>query len=201
MENLIIVVSGPSGVGKSSLLKKLPLEDFYFSISHTTRSPRPGEIDGKDYYFIDEKTFLEMIERNEFLEWVKVHQAYYGTAKSEIYKAFSQKKHLILDIEVIGATRLKSQFGNKAIFIFISPPSLEELKKRLENRGTETKDKVEQRFRRAKEELRFASWFDYVIVNRDLEEACQTFKAIIKAELNRPFRNISFKKFINNLDV
>lgn len=197
MENFILVISGPSGVGKSSLLKKLPLEKFYFSVSHTTRSPRPGEIDGKDYYFVEEKTFLKMIERDEFLEWVKVHQAYYGTAKSEIQKAFSQKKHLVLDIEVIGATRLKALFGNQAVFIFVIPPSMEELERRLKNRGTESEEKIKERLKRAKEEIKFASWFDYVIVNEDLEEACQILQSIIKAEINRPLRNTFFKKFLN----
>lgn len=199
MENLIFIISGPSGVGKSSLVKKLPLKDFYFSVSHTTRTPRPGEVNGKDYYFVEEKTFLKMIEKGEFLEWVKVYQTYYGTAKSEIEKAFSQKKHLILDIEVIGATRLRSYFGKEAIFIFVVPPSLEELKRRLKIRGTENEEKIEERLKRAKEELRFASWFDYVIINEDLERAYQSLQAIIEAELNRPFRNFLFKKLLSQI--
>ncbi|MCS7279860.1 MAG: guanylate kinase [Thermodesulfobacteriaceae bacterium] len=199
MENLIFIISGPSGVGKSSLVKKLPLRDFYFSVSHTTRTPRPGEVNGKDYYFVEEKAFLKMIEKGEFLEWVRVYQTYYGTAKSEIEKAFSQKKHLILDIEVIGATRLRSYFGKEAIFIFVVPPSLEELKRRLKIRGTETEERIEERLNRAKEELRFASWFDYVIINEDLEKAYQSLQAIIEAELNRPFRNSLFKKLLSQI--
>jgi len=123
-------VSGPSGAGKSTLLKSLPEEDFYFSVSHTTRKPRPGEIPGKDYYFIERETFLEMLQRGEFLEWIEVHGNFYGTACSEIEKAFSQGKHLVLDVEVIGVSNLKKYFGPRALTIFIAPPSLQELEAR-----------------------------------------------------------------------
>ncbi|RKX59353.1 MAG: guanylate kinase [Thermodesulfobacteriota bacterium] len=198
-KNLIIIISGPSGVGKTTLLRFLPEKDFYFSVSHTTRPPRPGEIDGKDYYFVDEKTFLQMIAMQEFLEWVKVHDAYYGTAKSEIEKAFSQNKHLVLDIEVIGATRLKTYFGNQAVFIFIAPPSMEELEKRLIRRRTDNKEKIKKRLERAKEELKFASWFDYVIVNENLEESKNMLFNIINAEMQRTFRNQKFIKFLSEV--
>uniref|UniRef100_A0A7V4N3I8 Guanylate kinase n=1 Tax=Thermodesulfobacterium geofontis TaxID=1295609 RepID=A0A7V4N3I8_9BACT len=186
---LIIVVTGPSGVGKTSLLKYLPSEEFYISVSHTTRSPRKGEVDGKDYYFVSKEKFLEMIKNGEFLEWVEVFGTYYGTAKNEIEKAFSQNKHLILDIEVIGATRMKSYFGNSAVFIFILPPSIEEIEKRLKKRATEEENKIKERIQRAKEEIKFAGWFDYIIVNDDLEKAKDKLFSIIKAELCRPFRN------------
>jgi len=195
---LIIIITGPSGVGKTTLLKSLPSEDFYFSVSHTTRAPRKGEIDGKDYYFVSKEKFLEMIEKNEFLEWVKVFDTYYGTAKSEIEKAFSQNKHLILDIEVIGATRMKSLFGNSAVFIFILPPSIEELKNRLKERGTENEEKLKERIQRAKEEIRFASWFDYVIVNDNFEKAKDELFSIIKAELCKPFRNPHWQDILNS---
>jgi len=186
---LIIVVTGPSGAGKTSLLKYLPHEEFYISVSHTTRFPRKGEVDGKDYYFISKEKFLKMIKNGEFLEWVEVFGTYYGTAKSEIEKAFSQNKHLILDVEVIGATHMKSYFGNSAVFIFILPPSIEEIEKRLKKRGTEEENKIKERIQRAKEEIRFAGWFDYIIVNDDLEKAKDNLLSIIKAELCKPFRN------------
>lgn len=188
MKNLILIVSGPSGSGKSTLLKTLPEEDFYFSVSHTTRAPRPGEVHGKDYYFITRETFLEMLKKGEFLEWIEVHGNYYGTAKSEVEKAFSQGKHIVFDVEVIGVSNLKKYFGKESITIFIAPPSLEELERRLRNRGTEDDEKLKKRLERASLELTYAPFFDYVIVNEDLEEAKDKFLSIIKAELLRPFR-------------
>ncbi|MGC9109616.1 MAG: guanylate kinase [Caldimicrobium sp.] len=188
MNRLILIVSGPSGAGKSTLLKALPEEEFYFSVSHTTRKPRPGEINGKDYYFVDHKTFFEMLERGEFLEWIEVHSNYYGTAKSEIEKAFLQGKHLVLDVEVIGVSNLKKYFGPIAISIFITPPSLEVLESRLRSRATEAEEKIKERLNRAKLELTYASFFDYVIVNDDLEIAKEKLLSIVRAELCRPFR-------------
>lgn len=196
---LIIVITGPSGAGKTSILKYLPPEEFYFSVSYTTRPPRKDEVDGKDYYFISKEKFLEMIRRDEFLEWVEVFGTYYGTAKSEIEKAFSQNKHLVLDIEVIGATRIKSYFGNFAIFIFILPPSIEEMEKRLKKRGTEDDDKIKERIQRAKEEIKFASWFDYIIINDNLERAKDELFSIIRAELCKPFRNTYLQNILNSL--
>jgi len=196
---LIIIITGPSGAGKTTLLKYLPPEKFYFSISHTTRSPRKGEINGKDYYFVSKEKFLEMVKNDEFLEWVEVFGTFYGTAKSEIEKAFSQNKHLILDIEVIGATRMRSYFGNSAVFIFVLPPSIEELKKRLEKRGTEDANKIRERIQRSKEEIKFASWFDYIIINDDLEKAKNELFSIIKAEMCRPFRNTYWHDILNSI--
>ena len=195
---LIIIITGPSGTGKTALLKHLSPEEFYFSVSHTTRSPRKGEINGKDYYFVSKEKFLKMIKNDEFLEWVEVFGTYYGTAKSEIEKAFSQNKHLILDIEVIGATRMRSYFGNSAVFIFVLPPSIEELKKRLEKRGTEDADKIKERIQRSKEEIKFASWFDYIIINDDLENAKNEFLSIIKAELCKPSRNLYWQNILKS---
>ncbi|MCD6489168.1 MAG: guanylate kinase [Thermodesulfobacterium sp.] len=196
---LIIIITGPSGTGKTTLLKHLSPEEFYFSVSHTTRSPRKGEINGKDYYFVSKEKFLKMIKNDEFLEWVEVFGTYYGTAKSEIEKAFSQNKHLVLDIEVIGATRIRSYFGNSAVFIFVLPPSIEELKKRLEKRGTEDADKIKERIQRSKEEIKFASWFDYIIINDDLKKAKDELFSIIKAEMCRPFRNAHWNDILNSI--
>lgn len=192
MDGLIIIVSGPSGSGKSTLLKELSPDEFYFSISHTTRKPRSDEVHGKDYYFIDKYTFLEMMERGEFLEWIEVHGNYYGTAKSEIEKAFSQGKHLVLDVEVIGVSNLKKYFGPAAITIFIAPPNLKILEERLKKRGTESEEKIKERLKRAHFELSFSPFFDYVIINDSLSKAKEKFLSIIKAELCRPWRIKNF---------
>lgn len=198
--NLIIVVTGPSGAGKTTILKDLPEDKFYFSVSHTTRPPRPGEEHGKHYYFIRKEEFLKMISKGEFLEWVEVFGTYYGTAISEIEKAFSQNKHLVLDIEVIGATRLKSYLGNQAIFIFIVPPDLNTLRERILKRGTETQEEIQKRLKRAEEEIRFAGWFDYVIVNDALEKSRNTFFSIVEAETSKPFRNSRWKEFLQSFN-
>lgn len=188
MKNLILIVTGPSGAGKSTLLRSLPEDQFYFSVSHTTRKPRPNEIHGRDYYFVSKEEFLQMIERDEFLEWIEVHSNFYGTAKSEITKAFSQNKHLLLDLEVVGAANLKAKFGPDAVAVFIAPPSLKVLEERLRKRGTEDEDKVKERLHRAKTELTYAPLFDYVIVNEYLEKAVRDFLSIVQAELCRPWR-------------
>lgn len=192
MSQLILIVSGPSGVGKSTLLRELSSSEFYFSVSYTTREPREGEVHGKDYYFVDRATFREMLRRGELLEWVEVHGNYYGTAKSEMEKALSQGKHLVLDIEVMGASALKKYFGPSAITIFIAPPNLETLKERLKKRGTESEEKIKERLRRAHFELSFSPFFDYLVVNEDLSKAKEEFLSIIKAELCRPWRIKSF---------
>ncbi len=196
---LMLVITGPSGAGKSSILKALPEEEFYFSVSHTTRAPRPGEVHGKDYYFISEKEFKEKIEKGEFLEWVKVHDTYYGTSKAEIEKAFSQGKHIVFDIEINGATRLKYLFKEQAVFVFIAPPDFSELEKRLLKRGTESKEKIEKRLLRAKEELKFIPWFDYVIINEDLETSISLLKSIIVAESARPYRLKALSLILNQV--
>ncbi|MFN4196397.1 MAG: guanylate kinase [Caldimicrobium sp.] len=188
MNRLILIVSGPSGVGKSTLLKELPKEEFYFSISYTTRSPRQGEVYGIDYYFVDKETFLKMLKAGEFLEWIEVHGSFYGTSTKEVEKAFSQGKHLVLDVEVIGASALKKKFGPSALSIFILPPNLKILEERLKKRGAEGEEKIKERLMRAKLEISFAPLFDYVIINDSLDEAKNNFLSIIKAELCRPWR-------------
>ncbi len=188
VKKLILVISGPSGSGKTSLLKILPEEEFYFSVSHTTRPPRKREIHGKDYYFVSEEEFVKMIKNNEFIEWVKTYEHYYGTSKGEIQKALSQDKHLVLDIEVIGARNIKKLLGELVTTVFIIPPSLEVLKDRLKKRGTENEEELQKRLERARFEINFLPWFDYVIINDELQRAKETFLSIIKSELARPFR-------------
>lgn len=188
MRNLILIVTGPSGAGKSTILRTLPQDQFYFSVSHTTRLPRPGEVHGKDYYFISKEEFLEMMSKDEFLEWIEVHSNFYGTAKSEISRAFSQNKHLLLDVEVIGASNLKAKFGPSAVTVFIAPPDLKTLEERLRKRGTEEETKIKERLSRAQIEMTYAPLFDYLIINDNLDRAVENFLSIVKAELCRPWR-------------
>ncbi len=198
--SLILIISGPSGAGKTTLLQFLPSENFYFSVSHTTRSPRKEEVNGKDYYFVSKEEFLKMIKNDEFLEWVEIFGTYYGTSVKEIDKAILQNKHLVLDIEVIGATRLRNFFGNSAIFIFILPPNLEVLKERLRKRGTEDEIEIEKRINRALEEIKFAGWFDYIIINDELERAKECLFSIINAELCKPYRNNKWQEILKNIN-
>lgn len=198
--SLILIISGPSGAGKTTLLQFLPSENFYFSVSHTTRSPRKEEVNGKDYYFVSKEEFLKMIKNDEFLEWVEIFGTYYGTSLKEIDKAILQNKHLVLDIEVLGATRLRNFFGNSAIFIFILPPNLEVLKERLRKRGTEDEIEIEKRINRALEEIKFAGWFDYIIINDELERAKECLFSIINAELCKPYRNNKWQEILKNIN-
>jgi guanylate kinase len=183
----LIVISGPSGVGKTTIIKKIlqdsELKDkLMFSVSHTTRKKREGEVEGQDYFFVSEEEFMRMVERGEFIEWAKVHGHLYGTSYENIKLAQKSGKLLILDIDVQGAEKVREKKGDSAIFIFIKPPNLDELKKRLELRG-DTKD-IETRINNAKKELEFEKKFDYSIVNENLEKAVLQVKEIIKKFAN-----------------
>lgn len=184
MSNKAIIVSGPSGSGKTTIVHKLieiPEFNLEFSISATTRKRRDNEIDGKDYYFITPEEFRTKIEENAFIEWEEVYKNYYyGTLKSEIERIFNNGKNVIFDVDVNGAINLKNYFKTNALSIFIKPPSIEELRKRLENRKTETPEKIESRIARANYELKFEKKFDKVIVNKDLNLAIEEAIQIVK---------------------
>jgi guanylate kinase len=171
----LLIFSAPSGAGKTTivrhLLNKYP-DHLEFSISATSRQPRAQEVDGRDYYFLSKEAFLEKVKNDEFAEWEEVYtQTYYGTLKSEIERIFKKNKSLIFDIDVIGGLNLKSKFGNNALAVFIEPPSIEELKKRLMERNTETPEKLKQRIEKASRELKYKSYFDAIIVNENLDAA------------------------------
>lgn len=178
----IIIITAPSGSGKSTLTKRLMAEfpELAFSISACTRSPRAGEIDGQDYHFISVKQFQDYIAANEFIEWEMVYEGkYYGTLKNEINRIWNQSKIPLVDIDVKGALNVQEQYREKAKSIFIQAPSIETLKKRLENRGTETPESLAERIDKAAYELSFAPLFDHIIVNDDLESATTTLIQII----------------------
>ncbi len=182
-DGILFVISGPSGVGKTSIIRSVleRIERVVFSVSCTTRKRRPGEIHGVDYYFVSHEEFEKMIKENKFIEWAKVHDNYYGTPAEMVYDNIKKGFDVILDIDVQGALTVKGNFPG-AKFIFIAPPSYEVLRERLKKRGTESEDKIQRRFETAKKELTFIPEFEYLIINEDLEESIKNLSSIIFAE-------------------
>ncbi len=177
----IIVISGPSGAGKSTLLKMLLekyKEKIKFSVSFTSRSPRKGEIDGQDYFFITQEEFEKDIQNDIFLEWAIVHGNYYGTSKKYIEEIINSGFDCILDIDVQGARNLMNKKID-ALYIFIAPPSIEELKKRLLNRNTDTIETIEKRIKNAEEEMKYKDYYNYIVINDNLEIAFKNLEKII----------------------
>jgi guanylate kinase len=173
----LILLTAPSGAGKSTIAKHLMAKfpnNLAFSISAATRLPRKQEQDGVDYYFISEESFKDKIANNEFAEWEMVYEGnYYGTINQELQRIWNLNKVPVLDIDVKGAIKMQEIFGGKVLSLFIKPPSIEALKNRLENRGTETPKSLEQRLTKAEFELSFSNLFSCVIVNDQLELACK----------------------------
>ena len=180
---LLIVVSGPSGAGKDTVCNRLVEEqrNVWISISMTSREPRKGEVNGKNYFFITKKEFEEKIKNEEFLEYAVYNNQYYGTPKSKIEEKLSNGIDVILVIDIQGALKIKEQL-EETLFIFILPPSMEELKKRLIERNTETKEKILERFKTAYNEINEIKKYNYVVVNDRVDYAVDKVKAIIKAE-------------------
>lgn len=182
----LVVVAGPAGVGKGSLVKWITSNDpeFMLSVSATTRAPRPGEVDGVHYHFVTRESFLDGIEAGEFLEWAQVHnENYYGTLKSELARSQQLGKHLLLEIDLQGARQVQASHP-EVISIFISPPSWEELERRLRTRGTETESEIQTRLATARRELEAANEFDFQLVNEDLEFCAQEIIEIVKEAAN-----------------
>jgi guanylate kinase len=179
----IIIITAPSGAGKTSITKYLlkTIPQLSFSISAATRQPRSYEKNGQDYYFISEQDFLEKIEQNEFVEWEMVYEGkYYGTLKSELERIWKENKIPLLDIDVKGAIHVQRRFPNSSLSIFIQAPSVEELKKRLQGRGTESETSIQSRVNKATYELTFKDEFDETIVNDELDKACKKAETIVK---------------------
>ena len=176
----LIVLTGPSGVGKGTLVRSLLVRhpELYLSVSATTRSPREGEIEGKDYYFLNKSAFETMIEQNQLLEWAEYAGNYYGTPRTKVEEKIDQGLIVLLEIEVVGANSIKDSFPD-ALRIFILPPSLEELEHRLRSRKTDTEEAILRRLERAKEELKVSEEFDQRLVNEDLEIALQELEGAI----------------------
>jgi guanylate kinase len=179
----LIVFSAPSGSGKTTLVRYLLAQDipFGFSISATSRLPRGAEQDGVDYYFLTEATFREKIAQNAFLEYEEVYSGtFYGTLRTEVERLWASAKHVLFDIDVVGGLNIKQQFPEECLALFVQPPSLEELEKRLRGRGTDSEETIQQRLAKAKEELAYAPQFDRVIVNDNLETAQQEVRKAIE---------------------
>jgi len=176
---MIYVISGPSGSGKTTLIREVlsRVPGLRFSVSHTTRPKRAGEMDGRDYHFVNEKVFQRMVRRGEFIEWAVVHNFYYGTAARELRQA--GRNDLVLDIDVQGAAQVKRKVRG-AVFVFILPPNYQELKARLKKRGLDDPAVVRRRLERARQEIRSYHRFDYLVINDDLKEATRELESIIR---------------------
>lgn len=201
MAGLLYVISGPSGVGKTSIIEGVmsKVRNVVFSVSCTTRPKRPNEVEGRDYFFVDEGTFLDMVKKDEFLEWAVVHGHYYGTPRKFVEDKIKSNVNVILDIDVQGAMTVMKKVKD-AVFVFIAPPSFDELKKRLLKRGTEKEEDMVKRLEDAKKELEHIPKFQYLIVNVDLQESIDQLTSIIVAEqlkVNRVIERLGFHKLFS----
>ena len=189
MSTKVVIVSAPSGTGKSTLINHLMKfrSDIAFSVSATNRAPRGKEQNGVDYHFLSTEEFRHHIERNDFLEYVEVYGGrFYGSLKQQVNRQLEDGKHVIFDVDVVGAQKIKEYYGDRALSIFIQPPSIESLRQRLEQRATDAPEVIEDRLARARFELSQAEKFDQIVVNDDLETAKKDFVALISEFLDKP---------------
>lgn len=184
---LLLVISGPSGVGKGTVCKELIDDKTIMSVSATTRNPRPGEENGVNYFFYDKQTFEKMIEDNAFMEWASYCDNYYGTPLEFVEENLNNGKNVILEIEVQGAMKIKENHP-EGVYIFVLPPSLEELRNRIVGRGTETEEVIDKRMAQASRELPFAGEYDYLVENDTVENAVARIHSIMLAESLRTER-------------
>ena len=198
MKGQILIISGPSGSGKSTLLSRLLKEenDLYFSISSTTRAPRQGETDGVNYYFTSEDEFKKGIDAGEFLEWAFVHGNYYGTSLKPVLKALKEGKIAIFDIDVQGFNIAKSKFAENITSVFITTASKNELKSRLQNRGTDSAQTIEKRLINAVGEMEHILEYDYFLINDDLQSCYENLRGILRS-MRLKTSNLDAKEIIN----
>ncbi len=182
-QGLLFVVSAPSGAGKTSLCRAVAnaVENLTHSVSYTTRKPRPGEIDGRDYFFVSQERFQEMLQAGDFAESAEVHANLYGTSRRVLDNMVSKGIDVILDIDTQGAKQIKKKFES-AVFIFILPPSLDILEERLRNRKSDLEEEIKRRMARAREEIKDYGMYDYLIINRDFDRALAELHSIVVAE-------------------
>lgn len=194
-KGLLLVVSGPSGVGKGTVCKEYlrQYDDCALSVSATTRAPREGEAEGESYFFLTHEQFRKKIDEGGFLEHAQFCENYYGTPKGPVMEMIDSGKDVILEIEVQGALQVRSHYP-EAVFIFVLPPTLNELEERLRGRGTETEEVIAKRLERSKAEFKFLEKYNYILVNDTVEEAVKRLRAIITAEKCMMARNYSYLK-------
>lgn len=200
-KGLLIVISGPSGVGKGTIrsaLFDMPGHDLVYSISMTTRKPREGEVNGRDYYFVDRYTFEQKIKEGKMLEYAEFVGNYYGTPLDPVTKYLDEGKEVVLEIEVQGASQVREKMP-EAVFIFIAPPTIQDLENRLTKRGTEPEDIIQERCDKAQREVHLAYMYDYIVVNDTIENAADKIIAIIRAEHAKTERTI--QKYTQLLEV
>jgi guanylate kinase len=188
LKGAILILSGPSGAGKSTIINRAKpyIGDFYFSISTTTREPRDGERNGVDYYFVDKDSFEEGIEKGEFLEYANVHNNYYGTSLKAVKENLDKGKLVIFDIDVQGFKLVKNRLKSIITSVFITPPSLKELERRLVSRALDSKDVIEKRLENAKTEIKEIKEYDYLIINDEVDKAVENFITIAKVAKLKP---------------
>ncbi len=187
---ILLIISSPSGAGKTTLTHRLLQEfpELRFSVSHTTRQPRANEVDGQDYHFVSETAFREVLDQDGFAEWAEVHGNLYGTSVAEIERARANgKAGLLFDVDYQGARQIKEKFPH-ATGVFILPPSMDELRRRLDGRGSDDQATRDRRFKKAREEIEHYPFFDYMIVNDDLQQALAELRGIVLAEGCRQWR-------------
>lgn len=185
----LIIFSAPSGAGKTTIVRYLLEQNLNlaFSVSATSRAPRINEKDGVDYYFLNQASFMQKVEDDQFLEWEEVYAGTcYGTLKSEVERLTSSGLNVLFDVDVKGGINIKKFYGKRALSVFVQPPSIEELKSRLEKRATDTPEVIEKRVAKAAYELSFAPEFDYVLINDDLEKAQKEAEQLIRTFINQP---------------
>lgn len=182
MSGKMIVICAPSGTGKSTLINRLKndLPQLEWSVSCTTRPIRSGEVNGKDYHFISKEDFEDQIQKDQFIEWAKVHSNYYGTSKLFVSKGLQEGRKMLFDLDVQGADAMKRIYGKDAQVIFIEPPSVQELEKRLRHRGTDSDQVINERVENAKKELARKNDYDFLIMNDDVEKAYQLFRQAVE---------------------
>ncbi|MBN2613534.1 MAG: guanylate kinase [Bacteroidales bacterium] len=189
MNGKSVIFSAPSGSGKTTIVNHLVKIDelkLEFSVSACTRKMREGEVHGRDYYFMSAEEFRMRIDDNEFVEWEEVYKNhYYGTLKSELDRIWLKSKNVVFDVDVIGGMNLKRHFGSNSLSVFVMPPSLEELEKRLISRGLDTPDKIKGRMSKANYEMKYAGKFDKILVNNDLDRALKEAEALVREFLNK----------------
>ena len=200
---LLLMVVAPSGVGKTSLTRRLVADhqDLHLSISATTRDPRPGEHEGRDYHFVDRAVFNGMVENNEFLEWAEVYGNRYGSPRQPIMDALDRGESVLFDIDYQGAMRIHAQAAKDTVLVYVLPPSLAEMSRRLHARSQDSEDTIRERISRAKDEVALWNTFDYVILNDDFDRAYAELAHIYHAERLKSGRNLWIEPLVETLLV